>query len=140
MKMKKTLLATVLFGCVLSGSVFAEKVTYDKAVADAQAYHDSLPQYENAIEGLGPDETGSTTAGANQMGKWVNLGASSIKSAGAYTTMLAPSAIGKSCIKGDRGWISKTREECIIFNGGSTSCRKYRTELDAENGYKAECR
>lgn len=53
MKMKKTLLATVLFGCVLSGSVFAEKVTYDKAVADAQAYHDSLPQYENAIEGLG---------------------------------------------------------------------------------------
>ena len=139
MKIKKKLLATVLFGCVLSGSAFADKVTYDKAVADSKAYQDSLPHYENAASGLASwEEEGDSSA--NQMGTWVNIGAASIKNAGIHSSMLAPSAIGKSCLKGDKGWISKTREECIEFNGGQSQCEKYRTVLDAENGFKADCR
>ncbi|MGR6830896.1 hypothetical protein [Aliivibrio wodanis] len=131
MKIKKKLLATVLFGCVLSGSAFADKVTYDKAVADSKAYQDSLPHYENERSGLGPDETGGTSASANQMGKWVKLGSSiQFYQTGQYSSLLSQNAEGQPCIKGDKGFIISVTEV-----GGYQS-----HVLVSERGFKADCR
>ncbi|GEK16038.1 hypothetical protein [Aliivibrio fischeri] len=139
MKIKKKLLATVLLGCVLSGSALADKVTYDKAVADSKAYQDSLPHYENERSGLGPDETGGENS-ANKMGKWVKLGSSTMLNAGQYASVLAPSATGKSCLKGEKGFIASTRSKCVQWNSGGSFCYKYETSLSMDNGFKAECR
>ena len=139
MKIKKKLLATVLFGCALSSSVFAEKVTYDIAVADAKAYQDSLPHYEKAMGGL---ELGEINGGssANQMGTWVKLGSSTMLNAGQYASVLAPSAAGQSCLKGEKGFIASTKEECTRWNSGGWQCQESVTTLDIGNGFKAECR
>ncbi|GEK15410.1 hypothetical protein [Aliivibrio fischeri] len=140
MKMKKKILATVLFGCALSGSAFAEKVTYEKAVADAKAYQDSLPHYENETTGLKDWEAGDATAAANQMGKWVKLGSSTMLNAGQYASVLAPSAAGQSCLKGEKGFIASTQSECVQWNSGGSFCYKYKTSLSMDSGFKAECR
>ena len=140
MKMKKKILATVLFGCALSGSAFAEKVTYEKAVADAKAYQDSLPHYENETTGLKDWEAGDATAAANQMGKWVKLGSSTMLNAGQYASVLAPSAAGQSCLKGEKGFIANTKSECTRWNSGGWQCQESVTTLDIGNGFKAECR
>ena len=138
--MKKTSIALVIL-MGLSASVNANKMTYEDAVQSGQTYRESIEKYniETPTTGLGDKELLGGNA-SNKMGKWVNIGAASIKNAGIHSSMLAPSAIGKSCLKGDKGWISKTREECIEFNGGQSQCEKYRTVLDAENGFKADCR
>ena len=138
MKIKKKLLTTVLFGCALSGSALAEKVTYEKAVADSKAYQDSLPHYENETIGLRPDETGGESS-ANKMGKWVNLGTSSIKNAGQHSSILTPNALGQSCVKGSKGWISKMESVCVSASA-SGFCRIPIEILDVNNGYKVECR
>ena len=150
MKLKKNVLATLLFGCALSGSVFAEKITYDKALSDSKTYQASLPNYKNATSGLSAAE--SSSAGTpNQMGKWVNVGGVTLQSAGAYTTMLTPSALNTKCIKGDKGFIPKKtttyKRECTywqqIGSNDSMHCRKWEniaTHSYHENGYKAQCR
>lgn len=138
MKIKKKLLATVLFGCVLSGSAFADKVTYDKAVADSKAYQDSLPHYENETTGLGPDETGGENS-ANKMGKWVKLGSSSLNNAGEYSSILLPTSQGKSCLKGDKGWISTMERRCVA-SSASGFCRESIEIVNTKSGFKAECR
>ena len=139
MKIKKKLLTTVLFGCALSGSALAEKVTYEKAVADAKAYQDSLPHYENEIVGLKVGETGGESS-ANKMGKWVKLGSSTMLNAGQYASVLAPSAAGKSCLKGEKGFIATTQKKCERWNSGGSFCYEYSTSLNINNGFKAECR
>ena len=138
MKIKKKILASVLFGCVLSTSAFAEKVTYDKAVADAKAYQDSLPHYEKAMGGLELGEINGDSS-ANKMGKWVNLGTSSIKNAGQYSSILTPNALGQSCVKGSKGWVSKMESVCVSASA-SGFCRIPIEILDVNNGYKVECR
>nr|WP_172684991.1 hypothetical protein [Aliivibrio fischeri] len=140
MKMKKKILATVLFGCALSGSAFAEKVTYEKALADAKAYQDSLPNHENAVSGLEPWEAGDTTAAANQMGKWVKLGSSTMLNAGQYASVLSPNAAGQSCLKGEKGFIAGIKKECIQWNSGGSFCYKEKISLSMDTGFKAECR
>ncbi|WP_300178586.1 hypothetical protein [uncultured Aliivibrio sp.] len=152
MKMKKKILTTVLLGCLFNGSALAEKVTYDKAVADSNAYQESLPNYENATSGLSPAES-SSTGTPNQMGKWVNLGGVSLASAGAYTTMLTPNALNTSCIKGEKGFVpkktTKTERVCTWWQGTGSDesnaqvCQHWETKVTHsyhDNGYKAECR
>lgn len=152
MTMKKNVIATVLLGCLFSGSALAEKVTYDKAVADSNAYQESLPNYENATSGLSPAES-SSTGTPNQMGKWVNLGGVSLASAGAYTTMLTPNALNTSCIKGEKGFVpkktTKTEKVCSGWrpsysdNSDAEICEGWIMETTHsyhDNGYKAECR
>ncbi len=151
MKKKKKILTTVLLGCLFSGSALAEKVTYDKAVADSNAYQASLPSYENATSGLSPAESASTGT-PNQMGKWVSLGEVSLASAGAYTTMLTPNALNTSCIKGEKGFVpkktTKTEKVCTSWGSGSDNssgrpCNYWETKTTHsyhDNGYKAECR
>ncbi|MGR6863476.1 hypothetical protein ACU5EH_25770 [Aliivibrio salmonicida] len=152
MKMKKKILTTVLLGCLFSGSALAEKVTYDKAVADSNAYQASLPNYENATSGLSAAESASTGT-PNQMGKWVNVGGIALQSAGAYTTMLTPNALNTSCIKGEKGFVpkktTKTEKVCSSWrpsysdNSDSEECNGWETKTTHsyhDNGYKAECR
>ncbi|WP_196584142.1 hypothetical protein, partial [Aliivibrio fischeri] len=121
-----------------------------KAVADSKAYEESLPHYENATTALSSAES-SSTGGANQMGKWVNVGAIDLQSTGAYATMLTPSALNTSCVKGDKGFVPKKtttyKRECVywqqIGSNDSMHCRKWEniaTHSYHKNGYKAECR
>jgi hypothetical protein len=140
MKMKKKILATVLFGCALSGSAFAEKVTYEKALADAKAYQDSLPHHENAVSGLEPWEAGDATAAANQMGKWVNIGAINYQVAGAV--ILSPDSIGKKCSKGTIGFVPKVLRQAVRVHNknGAFVSQEYIYTPDYRSGNKVECR
>ncbi|MGR6862918.1 hypothetical protein ACU5EH_23325 [Aliivibrio salmonicida] len=143
MKMKKNILTTVLLGCLFNGSALAEKVTYDKAVADSNAYQESLPNYKNATTGLSAAE--SSSAGTpNQMGRWVSVGGIALQNAGSYTTMLTPSALNTSCIKGEKGFVpTKTEKKESYCVQGGDKCNFWGTRIVItyeEYGHKAECR
>ncbi|MUK41553.1 hypothetical protein GNP61_08255 [Aliivibrio fischeri] len=139
--MKTKVLATLFLGCVLSGSAFAEKVTYDKAVADSKAYEESLPHYENATTGLSSAESNST-ATANQMGKWVRLSLIPFDNAGSYSKILTSKAIGAPCIKGSKGIIPTTKNSSGNCSG--SGCDYWQTvtqeTYNYSKGYTAECR
>ncbi|MGF1903509.1 hypothetical protein [Aliivibrio salmonicida] len=139
--MNKNILTLILFGSLLSGSSLAEKVTYDKAVANSNAYQNSLPYYENATTGLSSAESGSTGL-KNQMGKWVRLSLIPFDNAGAYSKILTPSSIGSPCVKGAKGIIPTKK------NGTSrcedNSCNYWQdvtqSTYNYSHGYTAECR
>ena len=138
-KMKKLILAVLLSG-LFTGSVLAEKVTYDQAVESTKAYQDAMNKIDQgtATEGLSASESGGE-GGTNQLGRWVNVGSSSLDNAGQYSLILAPNSQGKSCVKGDKGWISKTVSECVS-SSSSGFCRDSINIIDTDNGFKAECR
>ncbi|MGR6862919.1 hypothetical protein ACU5EH_23330 [Aliivibrio salmonicida] len=143
--MTKYTLLPALIGCLLSGAVLAEKVTYQKAVADSKAYQEALPNYENATTGLSSSESNST-ATANQMGKWVKLSLIPLENAGVYSKMLTSNATGTSCIKGSKGIIPtmrKSTNRCKDKEDKKCDYYKSVTVATYENyshGYKAECR
>ncbi len=139
--MKKNIIASVLLGCVFSGSVLAEKVTYEKAVADSKAYQEALPNYENATTGLSPAESNST-ATANQMGKWVRLSLIPFDNAGSYSKVLTSRSIGAPCIKGSKGIIPTTKNGSGSCDNNSCSYWNdvTQTTYNYSHGYTAECR
>ncbi|MUK76578.1 hypothetical protein GNP84_06615 [Aliivibrio fischeri] len=139
--MKKTLLLSALLISAMSGAAFAEKVTYEQALNDSNAYLDSLPQHDKATEGLGPDEANPSTR-KNQMGTWQKQGGStSSANAGDYSSLLAPDALGKSCVKGDKGLIVNSESECQRWNSGGWMCQEWSApEIDMSKGQKAECK
>ena len=140
--MKKNIIASVLFGCLCSsGSVLAEKITYEKAVADSNAYHSSLPNYKNSTSGLSSAEA-SSTARANQTGKWVKLSLIPLDSAGSYSKILTPHSIGASCIKGSKGIIPTRKNSTSSCNANSCDYWKevIQKTYNYSHGYTAECR
>ena len=141
MKMKKKILTTVLLGCLFSGSALAEKVTYDKAVADSKAYQDSLPNYENATTGLSAAESASTGT-PNQMGKWIRLSLIPFDNAGSYSKVLTSRSIGAPCIKGSKGIIPTTKNGSGSCDDNSCSYWNdvTQTTYNYSHGYTAECR
>ena len=141
MKMNKKLLVRVLFGCVLSNAALAEKITYDKAVESSKIYQDVIDSIDqgNDNKGLQNFELNPTSS-SNKMGEWVKLGSSTMLNAGQYASVLAPSAAGKSCLKGEKGFIATTQKECERWNSGGSFCYEYSTSLNINNGFKAECR
>lgn len=138
--MKKTSIALVIL-MGLSASVNANKMTYEDAVQSGQTYRESIERdnIETPTDGLGDKELLGGNA-SNKMGKWVKLGSSTMLNAGQYASVLAPSAAGQSCIKGEKGFIASTQSECVQWNSGGSFCYKYKTSLSMDNGFKAECR
>jgi hypothetical protein len=138
--MKKTSIALVIL-MGLSASVNANKMTYEDAVQSGQTYRESIERdnIETPTDGLGDKELLGGNA-SNKMGKWVKLGHSTMLNAGQYASVLAPSASGQSCLKGEKGFIASTKEECTRWNSGGWQCQESVTTLDIGNGFKAECR
>ncbi|MGR6863475.1 hypothetical protein ACU5EH_25765 [Aliivibrio salmonicida] len=139
--MTKYTLLSALLGCLLSGTVLAEKVTYDKAVADSKAYQDSLPNHDNATSGLSAAESASTGT-PNQMGKWIRLSLIPFDNAGSYSKVLTSRSIGAPCIKGSKGIIPTTKNSSSDCDGNSCSYWKdvTQTTYNYSHGYTAECR
>ena len=140
--MKKNIIASVLFGCLFSsGSVLAEKVTYEKAVSDAKVYQNSLPNYENEISGLGASELNSIGK-SNQIGKWVKLSLIPFDSAGTYSKILTLHSIGASCIKGSKGIIPTQKNTTSSCDNNSCDYWKdvTQTTYNYSHGYTVECR
>ncbi|ELY1990144.1 hypothetical protein SL034_005275 [Vibrio harveyi] len=140
--MKKTLLTTVAVTMLFSSYAMAAKVTYEDAVKSSSDFYEA----NNAVNktpspsGIGPDET-QTGSSANQMGRWVKIGGSTNSaSAGEYSVILAPSAVGKSCLKGQKGLIMDKGEVCTSFSS-SDRCLSYSDNgMLVTSGAKAECR
>ncbi|MHA2743022.1 hypothetical protein [Vibrio harveyi] len=139
--MKKIMLTTIASALVFSGHVLA-KVTYEDAVASSSGFYEANNAINNppSNSGLGPDEQ-QKSGSANQMGKWVKIGGSTNSaSAGEYSVILAPSAVGKSCLKGQKGLIMDKGEVCTSFSS-SDRCLSYSDNgMLVTSGAKAECR
>ena len=100
--MKKTLLAAMTATLLIGSHAMAAKVTYEDAVASSSGFYEANNAVNKApsTNGLGDREKPSGSGGANQMGKWVQVGgAIKTTAAGAYSSLLAPSSVGQQCIK-----------------------------------------
>ncbi|EIA0806469.1 hypothetical protein ACSYON_004060 [Vibrio vulnificus] len=140
--MKKTLLAAMAATLLFGNPAMATKVTYEDAVASSAGFYEA----NNAVNktpsqsGLG-DKEKSNESSANQMGKWVKLNYTKTANAGEYTSLLASSAVGQACLKGEKGIILDSERECIRWNSGGWQCQQYgQPTLTTDSGYKAECR
>ncbi|EJN6713239.1 hypothetical protein NQN45_004097 [Vibrio vulnificus] len=140
--MKKTLLAAMAATLLFGNPAMATKVTYEDAVASSAEFYNA----NNALntppsdKGIGPGEQ-QIGGSANQMGKWVKLNYTKTANAGEYTSLLASSAVGQACLKGEKGIILDSERECIRWNSGGWQCQQYgQPTLTTDSGYKAECR
>ncbi|EHY1015360.1 hypothetical protein [Vibrio vulnificus] len=140
--MKKILLTTIAASLLFSGQSLAAKVTYEDAVASSADFYNANNALNTppSAQGLGPEEQ-PTTSPDNQMGKWVKLSYTKTANAGEYTSLLASSAVGQACLKGEKGIILDSERECIRWNSGGWQCQQYgQPTLTTNSGYKAECR
>ncbi|HDY7474808.1 TPA: hypothetical protein RQJ49_004280 [Vibrio vulnificus] len=140
--MKKTLLAVMATTVVFGSNAMAAKVTYEDAVASSSSFYEANNAINKSpsLSGLG-DKEKSNESSANQMGKWVKLSYTKTANAGEYTSLLASSAVGQACLKGEKGIILDSERECIRWNSGGWQCQQYgQPTLTTESGYKAECR
>lgn len=120
-----------------NGRISADEARASDRANTAQNEANSIPP---ATTGLKP-WIGDDDSGANQMGKWVKVGGSANSaSAGEYSVILAPSAVGKSCLKGQKGLIMDKGEVCTSFSS-SDRCLSYSDNgMLVTSGAKAECR
>nr|AKN37824.1 hypothetical protein [Aliivibrio fischeri] len=140
--MKKPLILSALLVSAISGTAFAEKVTYEQALNDSNAYLDSLPQHEKATSGLSDAEQNPTSS-QNQMGTWVEVG-------GAFSGVeLTRDSIGKKCVVGMRGGQAAYCYEHNNPNGGghapthpsaSAPSSRNTTETICVDAWVAECK
>lgn len=140
--MTKTLLAAMTATLLLGNHAMAAKVTYEDAIASSSSFYEA----NNAVNktpspsGIGPDET-QTGSSANQMGTWVKIGGSTNSaSAGEYSVILAPSAVGKSCLKGQKGLIMDKGEVCTSYSSSDRCLSWADNGMLTTNGVKAECK
>ncbi|MFA1563244.1 hypothetical protein [Aliivibrio fischeri] len=141
--MKKHILLSTLLISLFSGSAFAEKVTYEQAVKDSDAYYDSLPQHENATSGLSDNEL-NPTDGNNQMGTWVEIQGDHNFNG----VELTRSAIGQKCVLGMRGGQAAYCYEHNNPNGGghapthpsAAPSSRNTTETICVDAWVAECK
>lgn len=140
--MKKTFFAAITATLLLGSHAIAAKVTYEDAVASSSGFYEANNAVNKSpsLSGLG-DKEKPKSGSANEMGKWVKIGGSTNSaSAGEYSVILAPSAVGKSCLKGQKGLIMDKGEVCTSFSS-SDRCLSYSDNgMLVTSGAKAECR
>lgn len=78
--------------------------------------------------------------GSNQTGVWTTWGSNiSILSAGQYSTILAPNAIGQSCVKGSLGLVMTITNVCTMWNSHGKCIRYTGNGMSTETGKRAVC-
>ena len=136
---KRTGLALII---AIFSSHLSAKMTYDDAVNSSKKYYDSLATVDKgpALEGI-PDGEMTDNTQANQMGKWVKVsGTVNSASAGEYSVILAPSAVGQTCLAGQKGLIMEKGEVCTSYSSSDRCLSWSDNGMLTTTGIKAECR
>lgn len=146
--MKQLILIAAILSCSIISYTTYAKVTLEDAYASEAEYYKSVKknraEYEKGLY-KGLDTPTNSNSEKNIMGHWAKI--SSVKTdwhtAGVYAHMLSASALGKSCVQGDKGLIQAVSHgsHCTHWNSHNTICTQYSssTTYSDNSGYKAEC-